>query len=127
MVPIIIQLIIGNPTAYINGVPSLLDAAPFIAQQRTMVPLRFISEAFGAEVEWDNAERKITIQLEDKQIMLWIQQEQALIDQQEYQLDAPPIIVNQRTFVPVRFISEGLGAEVSWEPEHQIVTIRRER
>ncbi len=127
IVPVIIQLKIGDPTAYINGVPRLLDAAPFIAQSRTMVPIRFISEAFGAEVQWDNAERKITIQLEKNQIILWIQQQNALINEQEYTLDAPPIIVNQRTFVPVRFISEGFGAEVSWEPEHQIVTIRRER
>lgn len=120
-----ILLAIGQRRAYINHKEHLLEAAPFISQQRTMVPLRFISEAFGAGIEWFPAERKILIQLEDKRIELWIQKTTALIDQKEFMLDAPPLIVNQRTFVPVRFISEALMAQVEWEAKEQIITIRR--
>jgi sugar lactone lactonase YvrE len=121
----IIILTIGQKKAYINHKEYLLEAAPFISQQRTMVPLRFISEAFGAEVEWFPSERKILIQHESKTIELWIQKTLALIDQKEYILDAPPLIVNQRTFVPVRFISEALMAQVEWDAKDQIITIRR--
>ncbi len=121
----IIILTIGQKTAYINHKEHLLEAAPFISQQRTMVPLRFISEAFGAEIEWFPSERKITIQLDGKTIELWIQKTLALIDQKEHILDAPPLIVNQRTFVPVRFISEALMAQVEWDAKDQIITIRR--
>jgi hypothetical protein len=122
-----VVLIIGQRKAYINHKEHMLEAAPFIYQQRTMVPLRFIGEAFGAEIEWFPSDRKILIQLEDKKIELWIQKTTAMIDQKEYFLDAPPLIVNQRTFVPVRFISEALLAQVDWEAKEQIVTIRRKK
>ncbi len=124
-VTIILQ--IGSRKASINEKEIELDAAPFILQQRTMVPLRFIGEAFGAEIIWSAPDQKISISFHDRQIILWVNRLDALINQQEYKLDVAPTILMQRTFVPVRFVSEALLAEVAWEAKDQIITIQRRR
>ncbi|MBP8707484.1 MAG: copper amine oxidase N-terminal domain-containing protein, partial [Caldisericia bacterium] len=90
----------------------------------TFVPLRFISEAFGSKVEWQNVGKgRIIITLKEKIIILNIGSKEATINGTSYTLLAPPEIKNGRTFVPVRFISEGLGAEVLWNAQYQEVTI----
>ena len=84
-----------------------------------------IAEGFNAEVNWDNKSRKVTIKDNETTIELWINQKKAKINGKDYTLDAPPIIVNGRTLVPVRFIAEGFNAEVNWDNKNQIVTITR--
>ncbi len=123
----LIVLRIGSKKALVDHIELELDVAPFILQQRTMVPLRFVGEAFEAKVDWIAEERKIIITLDDVKIELWIQQNRALINQEPFYSDVPPIIVQQRTFVPVRFISEAFNAQVEWEAKNQIITIRRKK
>ena len=128
-----IQLTIDNPIPTINGEPAApLDAAPFILQGRTMIPLRFVAEGFGAKVEYNfAAQREIQITLDLMRIRLWINNPKAFIEPippskepvKEVTLDAPPLIRNARTFVPIRFISETFGAKVEWEASNQTVTI----
>ncbi len=122
---IVIKLRIGDENAYVNDVLHKLDVPPFIDKStgRTMVPLRFIGEALLAEVKWDPAERKVTYKLEGRVIELWIDMKMARVNGKPVEVDPPPRIVNGRTVVPLRFVSENLGAEVSWEPETQTITI----
>jgi len=89
------------------------------------VPVRFIAEEFGADVTWNDRERKVTIKEKETTIELWIDRKRALINKKEYTLDVSPKIVNKRTFVPVRFIAEGFGADVTWNDKNQTVVIRR--
>ncbi len=104
-----------------------LDAPPIIINNRTMVPVRFIAEAFGAKVSWDASEQAIMIEFEDKLLTLWIGRDYAIMVYDEagqrvnkiLQLDSPPIIVGNRTMVPVRFITEALGA---YEVQYEAVT-----
>lgn len=122
--PIVITLKIGSSEAYVGGEIIILDAPPYIKKGTTFVPIRFISEVFGAKVEWQNIEKgRVIIKFKDKEIILDIDKTTAFINKKPYTLLAPPEIVNGRTFVPVRFISEGLGAEVKWIAQTQEVII----
>ena len=88
------------------------------------MPVRFISEAMGAEVEWVDAERKVVIRKDGKEIILMIGSNKALVNGQEILLDcAANIMPPGRTFVPVRFISENLGARVEYNSETREITI----
>ncbi|MDD4029351.1 MAG: copper amine oxidase N-terminal domain-containing protein, partial [Caldisericia bacterium] len=101
-----------------------LDTPPQILQGRTVVPLRFISEAFGANVEWVAETKEITIQWEEHIIQLRIGSSQALVNGQTISLDTPPQILQGRTVVPLRFISEAFGANVEWVAETKEITIQ---
>lgn len=104
----------------VNGTPmDFPDQAPYLSNNRTMVPLRFISEALGAEVEWDEVNRKVIVE-GNKIVELTLDSAQATINGTACQLDAPPEVVGQRTMVPLRFVSEALGAEVKYLPSSNL-------
>jgi hypothetical protein len=108
---IVIKLFIGISYAYIDDKEIVLDAPPYISKGSSMVPLRFISEAFKAEVKWENIGKgRIYITLKDQKIRLDIGEQLAFINDVPCVLSVPPEIKNSRTFVPIRFISEGFGA-----------------
>jgi len=119
-----IQLRIGSSEALVNGQAIQLDTPPQILQGRTVVPLRFISEAFGAKVEWIAETKEITIQLDERIIQLRIGSSEALVNGQAIQLDTPPQILQGRTVVPLRFISEAFGAKVEWIAETKEIAIQ---
>jgi len=124
---VIINLTIDNPVPTINGEPQApLEAAPFISGGRTMVPIRFISEALGAEVKWEEITKGITITLGDTVIAMQVGSTTVMVNGKSYTIDAPPVIKNGRTFVPIRFISEHLGAKVDWDESTRTVTITRD-
>ncbi|GEM_PF-494858 len=124
-----ILLWIGKPEAMIDNEKTYVDpgnknVVPFILPPgRTMVPIRFISEAFGATVGWDGATRTVTIVWGSTTIKLTIGVYTAKINDKTVKLDAPPIIREGRTFVPIRFISEAFGAQVLWDGTERKVTI----
>ncbi|MEM0231047.1 MAG: stalk domain-containing protein [Candidatus Woesearchaeota archaeon] len=122
-----IKLWIGKTEATIDEQNYTLDAAPYIKNSRTMVPLRFISEGLGATVSWDGTQKKVTIQEADNTIELWIGKTTALVNGTSYTLNAAPEIKNSRTFVPIRFVSENLNANVSWNSATKEVGIYREK
>jgi outer membrane protein assembly factor BamB len=119
----LIILFIGRKTAEINGIPVNLDVPPRIMSGRTMVPFRFVGEAMGAEVGWEASEQKITLTLYGKEIVLRIGSTTAIVNGNPIVLDAPPTIIGGRTLVPIRFVSESLGAKVDWEGTQQRITI----
>jgi len=92
-----------------------LDSNPQIKNSRTLVPLRFIGEALGAKIDWDNKTRSVSYTTSDKVVILTVGKTSATINGKNYTLDCAPVIVNDRTLVPVRFISEALGASVLWD------------
>ncbi|MCX5975400.1 MAG: stalk domain-containing protein [Coprothermobacterota bacterium] len=118
-----IQLWIGKKDISINGQSQTMDVAPFIQNGRTLVPVRFVSEALGAKVDWIDADKEIVIVLGAKVVGLWIGKDTATVNGVESKLEAPPLIQDSRTFVPLRFVSEALGAKVDWLQEKSQVTI----
>lgn len=113
-----ISMQIGNNGVVLNNENKILDAAPLISQNRTMVPLRFIAEAFGADVSWAQDTKTVTIVIDGKVLTMRINQ-----DLEGF--GAAPIISNGRTMVPIRYISEELGANVIWVPSTRTVAIAR--
>ena len=118
-----IRLIVDNRIAHVGGTAYTLDAAPFIVDRRTMVPFRFIGEALGAEVDWDPATRTVSYVLGDTRIEIPIGSTTIRINGEAQRVDVPASLVNGRTFVPVRMVSEQLGAKVNWNPVTRQVTI----
>jgi len=124
--PIIIELWIGRIYAIIESNYVYIDVAPMIITGRAFVPLRFITEAYGAKVIWDNETRSIQITFDDTKITMKINDRKVVVNNNVLEVDAPPMIVQNRTLVPIRFIAEALGAKVSWEAQEQRITITLE-
>ncbi len=122
---VIIELYVGKKSASINGLQKEIDAPPFIKDGRTLVPIRFIAEAFGAEVQWDGTTKTVRIYLNSKniKIILQINNKIAYVNENKIILDVPPLIKDGRTFVPIRFIAESFGAEVKWDGNLKKITI----
>ena len=111
----------------IDDVPLNMEVAPGVINGRTMVPLRAIFEQLGVEPEWNAETRTVTANTEDTKMILPIGQVTAVVNGETIHLDAPGIILEGRTMVPVRFIAESLGAEVDWISETRTVTIVTEQ
>ncbi|MBE7052939.1 MAG: hypothetical protein E7391_01535 [Ruminococcaceae bacterium] len=107
----------------VNGNTLTMDQNPIIVEGRTLVPLRAIFEALGATVEWDDATKTASGKLSEKTVSLQINNTVAKVNGKDVTLDVPAQIVNSRTLVPVRFISESLGANVGWEDATKTVTV----
>jgi hypothetical protein len=106
-----------NVSVFLNGSEvAFPDQKPFIDQSagRVLVPVRFVSEALGAKVEWVRQEQKIVINKGDKKIILYVGKKDVSVNGQNYTLDVAVRLVNDRTMVPLRFVSEALGAGVKW-------------
>lgn len=101
------------------------DAQPYVDQNtgRTMVPIRFISEQLGATVKWDNPKRQVVTTYNGTTIILPIGKKTATVNGKTVTFDAPAILKGDRTFVPLRFISETLKAKVEWVAEKNLVVI----
>ncbi len=100
------------------------DVPPVLLNDRTMVPMRAIFEALGAEVSWDDTTQTATGVREGVTVSVTIDSTVAKVDSAEKTLDQPPVLKDSRTLVPLRFISEAFGAEVAWDDANQIVTIK---
>ncbi len=114
-------------TITLNGKEIQTDVKPYIKDARTLVPIRFISEALDYDVEWDEAARKVTIKNDSKKIELTIDKKDVLIDDDIVVTnDVAPEITGDRTFVPVRFIAENFGVKVDWDPANYVVILEKE-
>lgn len=120
-----IILVIGSKDMLTYGELKANDVAPIIVNDRTMLPTRFVAENLGATVEWDEATSKVTITKGDVVIELVIGAETATVNGETVTLDSPAFLENGRTYTPIRFVSEALGATVEWDEATQTVTITK--
>ncbi|SMG59458.1 Copper amine oxidase N-terminal domain-containing protein [Paenibacillus aquistagni] len=92
------------------------DAKPYLDKNsRVMVPVRFVSEALGAKVDWDEKASKVTVKQKDKTVILFIGKKEIDVNGKKDQMDTVAVTSKQRTFVPLRFVSQALGAAVVWD------------
>lgn len=110
----------------LNGEYMTFDVPPLIINSRTMVPFRAIFEALNCTVGWDNETRTASGSRNGTDIRLRIDSTEAKVGVDKFTLDSPATIVDSRTVVPLRFISEALGAKVAWEGETKTVFISAE-
>jgi len=112
----LLRFTIGSYRYYYRGAPRTSDVAPFISQNRTMVPLRIVSEALGATPRWDDATRTAYIYKDD--ITLRLPADQPLPNGM-----GTPAMVNNRVLVPLRYVIENFDAITLWDPELREVTV----
>lgn len=110
-------------TVKVDGNQINFDVKPVIEKGRTMVPLRGIFEALGATLQWDGSTQTIKAQKGEKEVILSIGDTEASVNGSTIILDTPPKIVNGRTLVPLRFVSEALGANVTWNEKLRCASI----
>lgn len=134
---VVIKLTIGSNVAYINDQYIWIDSAPVIRNDRTMLPIRVVAEALGATVEWDDDTKTVSVEtaggghtflitIGNPNIWVWNYPGGYDFDPRKGSLpplDSVAFIENGRTYLPVRFVAEALGAEVSWDNSTRTVTI----
>lgn len=120
-----IILTIGEKEALVFGEKKVNDVAPIIRNDRTMLPARFVAENLGAEVKWDGDSEKVTITKDDITIVVTIDSQTALVNGAAVVLDSPAFIENDRTYTPLRFVAEKLGADVEWNETDKKVVITK--
>lgn len=122
----VIVLTIDKTEATVNGETVYNDVAPIIENSRTMLPARFVAEKLGATVAWNDAERKVTITGADgTKIEIIVDSTTAYVNGTAHTLDSPAFIRNSRTYTPVRFICDNLGANILWDNDTRTVTITK--
>jgi iron complex transport system substrate-binding protein len=111
----------------VDGKALSMDVKPVIENDRTLVPLRAIFEALGAKVDWDGKTRTVTAVKGSTSIRLVVGNATALKNGSKVKLDVPAKIRNGRTLVPLRFVSEALGADVDWDAATYTVAIKNKQ
>ncbi len=99
---------------YVNDTRVKFDVPPVFIKDRTMVPIRAVFEAMGADVQWNDNTKTATITKSNKKVQIQLDNRNALVDGKTVQMDVPATGINGRILVPVRFISENLGLKVDW-------------
>jgi len=124
----VIVLQIGQTSFTVGGVPNTLDSPPIIKNNRTLLPIRAVVEALGGTVSWDGTAQKVTVLLGSNTIELWIGKSTARVNGNSIPIDAAnnkvvPEIINDRTMLPLRFVTENLGCDVRWDGTTKTITI----
>jgi hypothetical protein len=110
----------------VNGQPLRSDVKPFVnTDGRTMLPVRAIAEALGAQVQWDEATQTATLTLGAKTVKVTIGQNSILVDGQPVGMDTAAAIKDGRTLLPVRSVGEALGAKVGWDEQTKTVQLNQ--
>ncbi|MFD0590648.1 stalk domain-containing protein [Paenibacillus sp. GCM10027627] len=118
-----IAMQVGNANATVNGKSMKLEAVPLVQQGSTYVPLRFVSEAMGAEVLYDDKTRRVTVLRGGQMIEMTIGKKEYTLNGVRYSTEVAPFTRNGRTLIPVRLFSEKLGFKVGYEEKFKKITI----
>ena len=118
-------------TAYLDRIHVTLDgdeveftdALPVTIDDRTMIPMRTLAELMGAEVGWNNDERKVTVIRGGETVYMYVDKTTAYVNDEPVEMDVAPVIKDSRTFIPARYISEFLGQKVEWISERREVAV----
>ena len=114
----IVTMQIGSKILFVNSVAAEKDAAPVIRNDRTLVPIRFITESLGGAAAWNGATKEVTLTIDGREIKL-------TIGKTLEKYGVAPVIIGERTYVPVRFVADELGAATAWDDATKTVTITK--
>ncbi len=122
---------VGNPNLKVIGESKEIDpgkgTTPVIYQGRTILPVRSLIDELGGQLAFDIDNQKLTINLNDKKIELWIGKNAAIVNGTEKALDVAPVIINERTMLPLRFIGDNLRLQLTWDGTTQTVELINEQ
>ena len=114
----VIKLQIGSRIVNVDNEAVIYDAAPVIRNDRTLVPIRIVTETLGGKVDWSGVTKEVTLNIDGKEIKM-------TIGKTLEKYGVAPVIIDGRTFVPVRFVADELGATVAWDDATKTVTITK--
>lgn len=114
----VIKLQIGSRIVNVDNEAVIYDAAPVIRNDRTLVPIRIVTETLGGKVDWNGVTKEVTLNIDGKEIKM-------TIGKTLEKYGVAPVIIDGRTFVPVRFVADELGATVAWDDATKTVTITK--
>lgn len=120
---VVLAFYIDKPFYYKNNVKESMDVAPILKEGRTFLPVKYVAENLGATVNWDGEDRKISISWGNDNLEMWLDKNVAIFNGEAKFIDVAPFIEKERTMVPLRFISENFGCEVSWDEDLRCVNI----
>lgn len=115
-----------NIRLFVNGSEINTDVSPMIVNSRTLVPMRAVLEALGADVSWVPTEKKAVITEHEHEIIMYADSDTASVNGENIKLDCPAKLVGGRVMIPVRFVAETLGADVSWDAAESKVIINKQ-
>ncbi|OXM86373.1 stalk domain-containing protein [Paenibacillus rigui] len=119
-----VGLTINKTAVTVNGKSMTLEQAPVIVSGNTLIPIRFVTDALGGEVRWDDKERKVTVIRGSKMIELWVDSPELVATGQRVTAEVAPTIMNNLTVVPLRILSENLGWKVTWDEKTKQITLQ---
>lgn len=122
------QFRIDSNIYQVNGVSKIMDVAPYVKNNRTYVPVRFLGYALGltdADIVWDEATQKVTFTQGSNVVELTIGSTTYTVNGESKTMDVAPEITNGRTMLPARYVAEGLGYVVGWDPATQTVLVSK--
>ena len=121
----VVVMSIGSHQIVINDKTATIDSEPIIKDNRTFVPFRALAEAFGAKVDYNDADRTITANLNGTTVVMTIGSNSYTVNGETKTMDVAPFITGDRTLVPVRFAAEAFGIEVipTYNPDHTTADI----
>ena len=128
------KLVIGSKklVVTVNGVQKevVMDVEPFISNNRTMLPIRFVAEALGFKVEWDDPNRTVILTDKDTVVKIPVDTNQIIVNGTVFESDVKPILKSNRTMLPIANIARALGLvdgkDIIWDGTTKEVTIKRE-
>jgi hypothetical protein len=125
---LLVVLTIGRSEIVVNGMPFEIDAAPTIRNSRTLLPIRVLIETLGGRVVWNASSRTVDVFLGTRSVSVGIGASMGYVDGKPVRIDPAnlqvvPEIIQNRTFLPLRFIAEGLGLDLAWDAASQTVSI----
>lgn len=115
---------IGKKTMTVNNSTKTLDVAPVLQNGVTYVPIKYILDSFGGSANWDKVNKKLTVIQGGTTMELTVNKREFLLGGVKKQGEAAPIILNSRTLVPLRLVSEQLGIQVKWEKITKSITLK---
>lgn len=115
---------VGDSVLTVNGAPLEVTAPYIVGEGTTLVPVRVITEAFGAEVIWNGEDQSVNLKYPDVDITIKIGSKSATVNTHTEELAAAPELYMDTTMVPLRFISETFGATVNWD--NGLITVTKE-
>jgi hypothetical protein len=107
----------------VNGKKQNLEVAPLLKDNTTYVPIKYVLDVFGGNAAWNAAAKKITVTRGATVLELTVGQKALLLNGVSSKAEVAPIIVNGRTLVPLRLVSEQLGIGVNWEQKTKSITL----
>lgn len=125
-----LRFYVGSSEYYIDNKLNTMDTTPVVSGGRTLLPITYVTTPLGAKVDWNAAEKKVTVKTKAKTIELWIGKNMAKINGVSTQIDPvnpsvqPEILPPGRIMLPLRFVTENMGCDLEWNPAIQEVKIK---